>query len=369
MRKKRIDSTKLDLEDLKHQWLAMIDTIADPLVFIDGEYNILRINKAYLHVSVKVNPKATYNTLINKKCYQAFANKDHPCNDCLLKKTNSKKHDIEWTTEKLFPSETFTVRAHLLEKTPEHKESRYVIHYRNITLQKQLQNSLAHADKLAAIGKLAGGVAHEINSPLAGILAFTQIILSELEPTNKHKEDLEQIEIAAKKCKEIVENLLSFARQEGRLENFSEVQLITEITKTLKLAKGFLQQKHIQVIWDIDNEEGVILGNKGQIGQIFLNLVTNAIQAMKNGGVITFSRNDDQKYIYIHIEDTGSGIKPEFLNKIFDPFFTTKPIGEGTGLGLSITYSLVKQHGGEIKVKSILNEGTIFTVKLPKKLK
>lgn len=365
---KKIDSITLDLEDLKHQWLAMIDTIADPLVFIDDKYNILRINKAYLQIARKINSHTTYNTLINKKCYQAFANKEQPCKDCLFSKASAKNPDIEWTSEQIFPNETFTVRAHIMEKTPEHKEGRYVIHYRNITLQKQLQKSLAHADKLAAIGKLAGGIAHEINSPLAGVLAFTQIILSEIEPTNRHKEDLEQIEIGAKKCKEIVENLLSFARQDGKLENISDVHLIQEIEKTIKLAKGFLQQKHIQIDWNIDNNEGIILGNAGQIGQVFLNLITNAIQAMKNGGVITFSRHDDHKYIYIDVEDTGSGIKPEILDKIFDPFFTTKPVGEGTGLGLSITYSLVKQHGGEIKVKSVLKEGTTFTVKLPKKL-
>ncbi|MGY3804982.1 sensor histidine kinase [Pigmentibacter ruber] len=366
--KKNNDLEDLDLEDLKHQWLAMIDTIADPLVFIDDHYNILRINKAYLQIAKKYNPEATYNTLINKKCFSAFANKQEPCNDCLLNEAKVNKPDIEWTTDHLFPNETFTVRAHVMEKTPEHKEGRYVIHYRNVTLQKQLQKSLAHADKLAAIGKLAGGIAHELNSPLAGVLAFTQILLSEIDSNNRHKEDLEQIEIGAKKCKEIVENLLSFARQDGKTEHFTDVNLVLELEKTLKLAKGFLQQKHIQTVWEIENSEGVILGNSGQIGQIYLNLITNAIHAMKNGGVITFTKYEDQKNIFITIEDTGSGIKPENIDKIFDPFFTTKPIGEGTGLGLSITYSLVKQHGGEIKVKSVINEGTTFTLKFPKKM-
>lgn len=356
----------LDIEDLKQQWIAMIDTIADPLVLIDNSYNIIRLNKAYLQIIVKKNQDINYQSLINKKCYEIFANKNVPCKECLLNSTNNANPDIEWTTADLFPDKTHTVRAHLMHDNAEN--SLYVIHYRDITLQTELQKSLAHADKLAAIGTLAGGVAHEINSPLAGILAFAQIVISEIDKTNPHREDLEQIEIAAKKCKEIVENLLNFARHEAKVEEKHEVHLLEEIQKTLKLAKGFLQQKHIKIDWNIDESEDIILGNAGQIGQIFLNLITNAIHAMQNGGVISFEKIDEKKFINIIIQDTGSGIKPEIINKIFDPFFTTKRVGEGTGLGLSITYSLVKQHGGDIFVTSIPNEGTKFTVRLPKKL-
>ncbi|WP_397601560.1 ATP-binding protein [Silvanigrella sp.] len=362
-----ISKDSRDIEELKKQWIAMIDTIADPLVLIDNNYNIIRLNNSYLQIILKKNPNINYLSLINNKCYIAFANKDSPCKDCLLKQTNEKTSDIEWTTSELFPDQTYTIRAHIMNSIGVNN-IRYVIHYRDITLQTQLQKRLAHADKLAAIGKLASGVAHEINSPLAGILAFTQILMSEIDKKNRHREDLEQIESAAKKCKEIVDNLLSFARHETKIVEKHEIHLIAEIQKTLKLAKGFLQQKHIKIDWNIENNNDIILGDSGQIGQIFLNLITNAIQAMKNGGVLSFERMDEEKFIYIIIEDTGSGIKPEIIDKIFDPFFTTKPVGEGTGLGLSITYSLVKQHGGEISVTSIPNEGTKFKIKLPKKI-
>ena len=356
-----------DIEDLKQQWIAMIDTIADPLVLIDKKYNIIRLNHSYLQVITKKNPNTKYQSLIHKKCYEAFANKNAPCKDCLLKKTNAQNSDIEWTTSELIENQTFTIRAHIMQSDKKNSNPRYVIHYRDITLQTQLQKRLAHADKLAAIGKLAGGVAHEINSPLAGILAFTQIIISEINKENPHWDDLEQIEMAAKKCKEIVENLLSFAHHETKIEEKHEIHLINEIEKTLKLAKGILLQKHIKIDCNLDNSNDLIMGNSSQIGQIFLNLITNAIQAMQNGGVIAFERKDDKKFIFITISDTGSGIKPDIMDKVFDPFFTTKPIGEGTGLGLSITYSLVKQHGGEISVTSIPNEGTKFTIKFPRK--
>jgi two-component system NtrC family sensor kinase len=144
--------------------------------------------------------------------------------------------------------------------------------------------------------------------------------------------------------------------------------LLAEIQKTLKLAKGLLQKKHIKVIWNIYNENNdLIQGSPGQIGQVFLNLITNAIQAMKNGGIIEFRRFDEKNFICIEVADSGCGIDDKVINKIFEPFFTTKTVGEGTGLGLSITYSLVKQHGGEISVSSTSNEGSVFVVKIPVK--
>ncbi len=361
--------SKKILEDIKLQWLTMIDTIEDPLVLIDENYNIIRQNRAHLQTIQQKNALIHFKDLIGKKCYESFANRASPCKHCHVHSTNQKNPDIEWNTSQLFEDKTYAIRAHIMSsKQDENPPSRYVIHYRDITVQKNLQKSLSYSDKLVAIGKLAGGVAHEINSPLAAILAFTQILLSEIDRGSSHREDLEQIEIAARKCKEIVENLLSFARHETKIEVKNPVHLIDEIQKTIKLAHGLLQQKHIKIIWDIKNEkDDIILGNAGQIGQVFLNLITNAIQAMKNGGVIEFERHDENGFICISVQDSGTGIKPEIIDKIFDPFFTTKTIGEGTGLGLSITYSLIKQHGGDISVTSVLNEGTNFTVRLPKK--
>ncbi|KAB8030006.1 sensor histidine kinase [Fluviispira multicolorata] len=353
------------MEDLKQQWLSMIDAIADPLVLIDNNYNIIRQNKAYFYM---VENKEINNIIKvpGKKCYKIFAQRDSPCEHCLVQKINSQETQTKWTSEDLIQEKEFEIKAHYVPPKDNSNLSRFVVHYRDISEQKNLQKTLAHSDKLVAIGKLAGGVAHEINSPLAGILAFTQIVLSEMTEDNPHKEDLEQIEIAARKCKEIVENLLNFARLEAQIEVKNEIQILEEIQKTVKLAKGLLNQKNITIVWQIiDEENDTILGNAGQIGQIFLNLISNAIQAMKNGGVIEIEKYTENEHVCIKVKDTGSGIHPNIINKIFDPFFTTKTVGEGTGLGLSITYSLVKQHGGTISVDSILNEGTDFVLKFP----
>lgn len=355
------------LEEIKLQWLTMIDTIEDPLVIIDKDFNILRQNKAYLKIAQIKNPQISFKYLIGKKCYSLFAGRNKVCDHCSVFLANKDKPDIEWSSSQLIKEKTYSIRAHIMSSETEKDSPRYVIHYRDITTEKILQKSLAHADKLAAIGKLAGGVAHEINSPLAAILAFTQILLLETEKNSAHRNDLEQIEIAAKKCKEIVENLLSFARYEIKIEEKTQIHLLSEVQKTIKLAHGLLEQKHIKIIWNILNEtDDIIIGNPGQIGQIFLNLITNSIHAMKNGGYIEFDRYDENDFICISVKDTGSGIHPKIIDKIFDPFFTTKTVGEGTGLGLSITYSLIKQHGGSISVSSILNEGTNFIIKLPK---
>lgn len=355
------------LEEIKLQWLAMIDTIEDPLVLIDTNYQIIRENQAYLKTIKARVPKINFNNLNGKKCYEFFANRTSPCQHCQVSTLNLKAKDAEWITSQLIENKTYSIRAHKMLSDTNSEATRFVIHYRDITVEDNLLKALSHTEKLAAIGKLAGGVAHEINSPLAAILAFSQVVLSEIEKNSPYRSDLEQIEIAAKKCKEIVENLLSFSRQENKMIEQKPFHLLEEIQNTLKLANGLLQKQRIKVIWNIHHEtHDLIQGSPGQIGQVFLNLITNAIQAIKNGGVIEFRRFDEKNFICIEVADSGCGIDAKIINKIFEPFFTTKTVGEGTGLGLSISYSLVKQHGGEISVSSTSNEGTVFVVKLPK---
>ena len=326
-------------------------------------YNIIQKNKAYdQFITKKFQKKET-------KCYEIFASQKTPCEHCLAHQTNRLAVTAKWLGAGFHFEKEFEIKARFLASDHNTSSPLYVVHYRDITVQKDLQKSLANAEKLAAIGKLAGGIAHEINSPLAGILAFTQVLLLEIE-NETSREDLEQIEIAAKMCKEIVENLLSFAHQETKIEKRSTVHVIEELHKTIRLARGLLHKKHIKVIWNIlDENEDSILGNSGQVGQIFLNLIINAIQAMDEGGSIEIMREKDSHFVTLLIQDTGCGIHSDIIDKIFDPFFTTKPIGEGTGLGLSVTYSLVKQHGGEISVSSTVNMGTTFKIKFPKKTK
>jgi two-component system NtrC family sensor kinase len=363
------------VEKLKKQWMAMIDAIADPLVLLDSNYNILRQNKSYVELALN-EPGADIRAFRGQKCYELFAGRESPCVNCKLKDSLTQERDPHWTTTDLFPDKTIEVTVHRMPReefedqaaAPSERDL-FVVHYRDVSEKRLLQDSLARADKLAALGKLAGGVAHEINSPLAGILAFSQMVLRELNDENPHKQDLLEIEDAARKCKVIVEGLLGFARQDQPAER-TAVNIFNIIRSTLRLVSPMLSKNHVQLATNFSNEtDATFIGSSGKLSQVFLNLITNAIYAMKDeGGLLEIEGQATHSSVRITVRDSGPGIEPHHIGKIFDPFFTTKPIGEGTGLGLSITYSIVKQHGGTISVHSAPGVGTAFSVELPKNI-
>jgi two-component system, NtrC family, sensor kinase len=218
--------------------------------------------------------------------------------------------------------------------------------------------------KMAAIGMLAGGVAHEINNPLAGILAFTQLLKNEM--TNPEAQgDLSEIEQAAKRCKKIVEDLLTFARPHGESE-LKSLSLREAVNQILPLSK--LNLKHRNVTLVTRYEEGLphVHGNSARLQQVFLNLINNAAQSMASGGevTVTIASNPDRSQVVAEVRDRGCGIRKEDLGKIQDPFYTTKG-REGTGLGLSICYSIISEHGGRMEVESEVGVGSVFRVILP----
>jgi two-component system NtrC family sensor kinase len=352
------------VEGLKKQWMAMIDAIDDPLVIIDSDFHILRQNVAYARSAAMGKP-LSLQEFRGKKCYQVFAGRKQPCTHCKVREALASVNTVEWACSELFKGKEFQIRAHRMS-TSEHDESLcVVVHYRDLTEQKMLQERLAQSDKLAALGKLAGGVAHEINTPLAGILAFAQMALKEMDESNPHRSDLREIEDAAKKCKSIVENLLGFARQ-GRTSDVGEFNIFDVVHSTLRLAVPVVRKHSIELVVSLPEEPARVLANPGKIGQVFLNLITNAIQAMQeSGGTLTVDSKQDEEFVTVSVHDTGYGIPAENLKRIFDPFFTTKEVGEGTGLGLSISYSIVKQYGGEVRVQSSPGVGSSFSVVLP----
>lgn len=353
------------VEDLKKQWMGMIDAVSDPLAIIDDDYKILRQNRAYLEASSASGLAIT--DLQGKRCYEVFAGLNAPCSHCRLSEVRKTSASAEWQcTDGLRRGRTHVVRIHPLQGIAGAR--RFVAHYRDVTESVALGEKLAHADKLAALGKLAGGVAHEINSPLAGIMAFTQMLLKELPGDDPHREDLVEIEDAARKCKVIVENLLGFARQDKPAEVFT-FNVIETLESTLRLAKPMLRRSQVELIYErpCQGEDFVISGRSGKIGQVFLNLITNVIQAVgEHGGWLRIAAESNLETVVFTFEDNGSGMSPDVMKRIFDPFFTTKPMGQGTGLGLSISYAIVKQHGGTIEVRSMLGRGSCFTVVLPR---
>jgi len=227
------------------------------------------------------------------------------------------------------------------------------------------QAQLVHSEKLASLGVLAGGVAHEINNPLMVILGRTELMLMDESLEGRVKEDLNTVRVETERIGRIVEGLLTFSRK-SRQEKIETVAVNEILERTLMLSEHQLTVGNVKVSKQFESELPAIQANPGQLQQVFMNLIINAHHAMPEGGQLTVrtGRVPDSQ-IFIEIEDTGCGIPPEDVNRIFDPFFTTKEEGKGTGLGLSVSRNIVDNHGGEIAVKSTIGAGTSFRVVLP----
>lgn len=241
----------------------------------------------------------------------------------------------------------------------------------------QLNRQLIQASKLASIGELSAGVAHEINNPLAIILTERQILLDLEKQTQmtgfefktQFQDSMNQIDRQIKRCKRITHNLLRFAR---RTQSIVETVNLNEfLNEIIELMEREAQSNGIKITHSFDASLPLLLSDPSQLQQVFLNLITNAIDAHEGkpyGKIhIRSAATNGKGGVSVNISDTGSGIAPENLEKIFDPFFTTKPVGKGTGLGLSICYSIIRQLGGDISVTSQLGLGTEFTIFLPLK--
>jgi two-component system NtrC family sensor kinase len=237
----------------------------------------------------------------------------------------------------------------------------------------EAQEHLIDAEKLASLGRLAAGVAHELNSPLTGILSFSHLMRQRMDPGRKEDiEDLDVIIQQTNRCSKIIKGLLGFARK-GASE-----QLPVNINEVLESATSMVmnQSKFHDVELPLHLGEGLpqVIVDPNLMQQVFINMLTNAADAMDNKGKITITtrasggdgKGDvEGEFVEVEFSDTGSGIMQEDMGKIFEPFFTTKPVGEGTGLGLPVSYGIIKRHGGDILVESTVGEGTSFRIRLP----
>ena len=233
----------------------------------------------------------------------------------------------------------------------------------DISARVQLEEQLQISEKMASIGLLAAGVAHEVNTPLTGISSFTQMLLQGAEPDDPRTKVLEKIERQTFRAAKIVNGLLNLARPAQT--DSSAVDVNAVINDVLALLEHQLRTGRIQVRKELNPTPLLVQGIEYKLQQVFLNLFLNARDAMPRGGWLTIVTKDGDGGAAIEIADTGSGIPPEQLSRIYDPFFTTKEIGKGTGLGLSITYGIVQEHGGTITCDSSLGQGTRFVLSLP----
>jgi len=373
--KNSLEDTLHFVEELKRQWVATLDALIDPLMIIGTDYVIQKANVAAAKMAgVEVRK------VVGMKCHQALAGRAKPCPGCKLKDTLKQSMPHQFPLADVVPSRVFEVSSQPLTKSPAHPsagvggEAAAVHIYRDRTEAAMMQNRLIQSEKLASIGLLAGGIAHEINNPLGGIMIFSQMLLREMPKDSPHYSDVQEIEAAAQRCKQIVQGLLDFARVQPGSESqpasakLSRIDAQEAVESALRFARINVKQKqNIHIRENFAAKEKFILGDKNQIIQVMLNLVQNAIQAMPAGGDLTIAINNDSKRqnVLIEVSDTGEGIKPTDLAKIFDPFFTTKQPGEGTGLGLAICYGIITSMGGKLTVASRYGSGSTFTVSLP----
>jgi signal transduction histidine kinase len=216
---------------------------------------------------------------------------------------------------------------------------------------------------MAAIGLLAAGVAHEVNTPLTGISSFTQMLLERSDPGDPRTELLEKIERQTFRAAKIVTSLLNLARPSGG--ETGPVDLNAIVGDVLSLLEHQFRMSNVQVRRELFEGPVVVRGMEYKLQQVFLNLFLNARDAMPKGGWLSIATRVDGEVVTAEVADTGTGIPSEHLSRIYDPFFTTKAIGQGTGLGLSITYGIVREHDGTIACDSTTGEGTRFTLSFP----
>jgi two-component system, NtrC family, sensor kinase len=244
---------------------------------------------------------------------------------------------------------------------------------KDLTRVRRMMEQLASSEKMASVGQMAAGVAHEINTPLGVILGYSQLMMDDFSPKSEEGENLKIIERQAQACRKIVADLLKYSRQsESARENILLNEVLEEV---LSVTEHSLSIDHIFVVRDLDENLPTIAGDREKLSQVFVNFVNNAHHAMEEQGsghlYVSCNFDEENHLVVATIRDTGHGIPENIQAKIFDPFFTTKAVGKGTGLGLSVSYGIVQDHGGVIEVESPVKtndgelQGTAFYVKLP----
>ncbi|KMY66831.1 hypothetical protein AAU61_12625 [Desulfocarbo indianensis] len=228
----------------------------------------------------------------------------------------------------------------------------------------QARMQVVHSEKLARLGRMAAGIAHELNNPLTGITVYAELLKESLPPDHPAQNDLNYIIEDTERCRDIVRGLLEYSRQgELQVEDTDISEVVEDAFNLIRDNSVFM---HVEVVRHYFPEPLMIQGDKKLLRQVFINLLMNAVDAMDGRGTLTVTTYlDAEDFRCVEVSDTGGGIDQENLRRVFDPFFTTKAVGKGTGLGLSVAFGVITRHGGEISVKETGQQGTTFLVRLP----
>lgn len=354
----RILEEEEELKKTRNQLQLIYNGIKDYIFLLDPDCTILEVNKSFLDAYGLKEEE-----VIGTKCYNLIYGCREIIPECDTKRGadihTPHRHQVVTKDNKVLDIYVFPIldkKGNLINK---------VEYIRDVTVETMLKEQLIQAEKLSSLGEILSGVAHELNNPLTGVIGYCELIY-ETTKDEKLKEQLGKINNAALRCKKIVENLLSFARQHKVEKQYTNINEIIHQTMDLKAYQ--LKIDNIDVTMDLDERLPYTMVDPYMMQQVFLNIINNSHLAMKDKGgqgKLTIKSGQHEGTIRISFTDTGIGIPEGNLQKIFEPFFTTREVGKGTGLGLSVSYGLIKEHGGEIYAVSRPGEGATFYIELP----
>ena len=358
-----LEASRWQLLNSRNTLRTLFDSIPTSIYIVDRKYNLTSIN---IHRAQRnaVSP----NEVVGKRCYEALYQRNDICPDCRVIETlfgsqsttrTKRQWEIDGETQEweissypITDNSSQVIQAILLEQ--------------DVTEKRRLEATLAQSEKLAAVGQLAAGIAHEINNPLAVIIANAQLLQREI-PTDDDKQELvDLISRAGARATQVVRNLLDLARKEEY--DFAPTDLNLSIHNSLTLLQHEFVSRGIGLEFEPADDLPLIMASQDHLQGVWINLLSNAFDALNDPDrprEIRISSRLQGTEVRVLISDTGQGIPPERLSRIFEPFYTTKAPGRGTGLGLSVCHRIIKQHGGRILVDSQMGSGTQFTIVLP----
>lgn len=346
------------IEEAAQMWRRTFDSIADPMTVVDERLRIRRANQAAADLADLDDVKM----LVGRSCHDALFGRSEQCEGCPL---GAKDEPAEWEDDRT--GRQWAVSSWRLRDADDGR-AWSVCRYHDVTEQRQMQHQVVRMERMAALGQMAGSVAHEINNPLTGILTFSQLVARGLERPD-HKAMVDDIVAQARRCSDIVAQMLDFSRKGDRSSEAQPLdvgQFLQECERlaTFQLPKAAAVELHFAP----PPEMRPVLGNRVNLQSVVLNLITNAVQAMSHRGRIEVRAEptSNGNRVRIHVTDNGPGVPEKIREQIFEPFFTTKAANrQGTGLGLAIVSDIVRDHRGTVKVENLTQGGARFTVELP----
>ena len=368
------------------QWESTFDGLRDPIAIVDIDYRVVRSNRYF--------NGETPHRLFESTCHKLFAGIDSVCRGCPVSKALETGLPQKGQIKR--DGSVFDVLSYPIRVQGDHASTNVINHYSDVTASRELHSRMVQSEKMAAIGLLAGNIAHELNNPLTGIRSLAQVLLHEIPretspqsgatqstqtgasqstqsgatASSTLREDIAEVERAAERSQKIIENLLDFSKGDLELKGKEQLISLNEIVnRTLPMLKTAMHEHRSEVVL-CDDEGARVRVEPHLMQQVVFNLVNNGCQAMKDAGTLSIetrieSEAGNKKWYDLTVADTGSGIPTEIIESIFEPFFTTKEEGQGTGLGLSMSQSIIQRFGGEIRVQSEVGKGAQFQVRLP----